>query len=324
MASWVRPLLWLVLLAGAASVGLTQEQRLSLGGRNLDIRYWPEQEDVAFEVRSYGQQALKDLSETLDLPVTGTISVDIVRSADEFDQRAGVKLPPWTLGVALHHRRQVVLKPLHGKDLQRLVTHELTHVLLDMKMGREGLEPPRWVHEGLAQWMEGEMPAAQRDVLGRASVEGSLLTLDNLEQAFSGKRETVDLAYAQSHTLVDFMIHNGPPGALGRFLEILAAEGDERLALRRALGMPLDVIEKRWLAETRKQYLSRGVPLSVELAIFGAMAALFVVAVVVRFRIAREIRERMQEEERLRALFVGIEPDDEFLEGTNDEGPLRE
>ena len=26
MASWVRPLLWLVLLAGAASVGLTQEQ----------------------------------------------------------------------------------------------------------------------------------------------------------------------------------------------------------------------------------------------------------------------------------------------------------
>ena len=151
-----------------------------------------------------------------------------------------------------------------------------------------------------------------------------LLPLDKLEPAFEGRRETVDLAYAESYTLVAYIVEKGPPGALGRLLEVLAETGDPATALTRAMRLPMDVIQRKWLEETRARYLTWGVPLTMELIIIGIMVAAFVVAVVVKFRYARAVRKRMQEEEKLRQLLHGVEPEDEFLEGTNDEWQLRE
>jgi len=317
---WVGPLVLGVL----ASTALASEQRQSLGGPHVEIRYWPNQEDAAYEVRRYAAEALPLLAQVLGLPNDQTVTIEIARSQEEFNRLVGQRMPDWTLGVAFHHQLRVVLKPLRGPDLRRLVIHELTHVMLDRKLGKAGAEAPRWVHEGLAQWMEGDMTPAQKDVLGQAAVEGRLLRLSELNAAFEGKRERVDLAYAQSVTLIQYMQEHGPPGALGKFLEYLAQTGDETLALRWAMAQDPAVVEKRWLEATRAQYLARGVPLSVDLAIFALMALLFVVAVVVRMRIAREIRERMQEEERLRQLFQGVDAPDEYLPDTNDEWNLRD
>lgn len=314
-----------VALVGVAlSVALAQPERERLGGPHLEIRYRPAQEDAAYEVRRYAAEAQPMLAQALDLPNADTVTIDIAGSQEEFRQLAGERLPDWTLGVALHHQMRIVLKPLSGPDLRRLVIHELTHVMLDRKMEKAGTEAPRWVHEGLAQLMEGDMTAAQKDVLGEASVEGRLLRLSELNSAFEGKRERGDLAYAQSVTLIRYMQDHGPPGALGKFLQYLAQTGDENLALRRAMTQDLATVEKQWLMATRKQYLSRGVPLSMEVAIFAVMALLFLVALAVRMRIARQIRERMQEEERLRTLFQGMDAPDEYLPDTNDEWHLRE
>lgn len=309
-------------LALCAAQGEQQQQRV--GGPQLEIRYWPGQEDVAYEARRYAADALPMLAEALELPNNKTVTIDIARSREEFNDLVGERMPDWTLGVAFHHQLRVVLKPVRGPDLRRLVIHELTHVMLDRKLEKAGTEAPRWVHEGLAQWMEGDMTAAQKDVLGQASVEGRLLRLGELSAAFDGKRERVDLAYAQSVTLIRYIQDHGPPGALGKFVQYLAQTGDENLALRRAMAQDVATVEKHWLMETRKQYLSRGVPLSVEVAIFAVMALIFLVAVVVRMRIAREIRERMQEEERLRQLFQGVDAPDEYLPDTNDEWNVKE
>jgi hypothetical protein len=322
-------------LAGAVASAAAQgeDSRKLLGGQNLEIRYWPEHEDTAYEVRQVAEDALKELTGTLDLDLKHvTVRVDIVRTQTELNDLAGVpaaapaaeRLAPWTLGVSLHHANYVILKPLAGKALRRLVVHELTHVALDLKMASHKAEAPRWVHEGLAQWMEGDMPAAQKDILGKAAVEGSLLTRGQLEAAFEGKRDEADLAYAESQALVEYMVEKGPPGALGRFLQFLMDTDDEDLALRRAMRQPLDVVEREWLSYTRAKYLTRGVPLTVDLLILGLMAAVFVVAVVVKLRAAREIRRRLQEEEQLRSLFQGVEPPDKYLEDTDDEWHLRE
>ncbi len=295
------------LLTLALPVAGGPEGRRIMGGKNLEIYYWPEHDEIAFEVREVTETNLKTLTDALGLDLRATIHVEIVRSQREFNQRAGGEFPLWTLGVAGHHQDHIVLKPLRGADLRRLVIHELTHVLLDMKLRPTRGEAPRWLHEGLAQWMEGEMPAAQKDVLGAAAVAGRLLKLSELEQAFAGKRETVDLAYAQSYALVAFMVEQGPPGALGHYLQYLMDTGDPQLALRRAMGLALPVLEARWLQATRRHYLARGVPLTVDLAVLGLMGGLFILMVRLKLGRAREIRERMQEEERLEELLRGIE-----------------
>ena len=308
------PILALVMATSAVA-----ESRRTLGGEHLEVRYWPEHEDIALAVLDGAADDLEILTDHLAARVQRTVLIEIVRSREEFDQRAGSKMPYWTLGVSRHHQNHIVLKPIQGKRLRRLVTHELTHVVLDLKMAETRGEPPRWLHEGLAQWMEGDLPSGRKNVLGKAAVGDDLLSLSELESAFDGDRDTVDLAYAQSYTLVATIIEYGPQGALGHFLQYLMDTGDEHVALRRSVGLPLHVIEERWLRDTRTRYLSRGVPMSVELAILAFMGLLFMVVVVVRFRYARAIRRRMQEEERLEYLLGGIEVDDELFEDADDE-----
>lgn len=285
--------------------------RRTIGATNLEIRYWPQHEHLALLVRETAESDLKVLARYLNLEIDRTILVEIVRNHREFEQRLGRRAYPWVMGVSKHHQNHVILKPLVGDAMRRLVTHELTHVALDMKMRATRGEPPRWLHEGLAQWMEGDIPAGRKDALGRAIVENRLLTLDELEDAFTGDRATVDLAYAQSYTLVAFMLDTGPPGALGRYLHHLMETGDEMLALQRAMGRPLEAVERSWLEQVRVDYVTRGAPLTMELIIFGMMALILIVAVIVRRRMGREIRERMQEEERLEEIMHGVEVDDE-------------
>ncbi|NSW54978.1 MAG: hypothetical protein HPY44_03105 [Armatimonadetes bacterium] len=304
-----RALIWLMLCVGlscAALPALADERRV-IGGKGVQVHYWPEHEEQALLVRSEAEHALPILADTLGLQFSRPVRIDIVRSHREMVELAGSRVPTWTRGLSLHHANHVILKPQTQKQMQRLVMHELTHVALDLKMQASHGEAPRWVHEGLAQWMEGEMPAVQKDILGTAAVEGRLLALDELEDAFRGDRETVDLAYAQSHVLVAYLVEHGPPGAVGNFLEALEESGDERRALRRAAGIPLDALQERWIKEIRTEYAARGVPLSVELLVFGAMGLLFIAAVVVRLRMAREIRERMQSEERFEQLMAQLE-----------------
>jgi len=303
----------LCILTCLGGVALAQDDgRRTIGSRWVTINYWPEHEDIALAVEDQANQSLKMLRRYLDLDIESRILIDVVRSHREFNQRVGTKMPTWTLGVSKHHMNHVILQPVRGKRLNKLVTHELTHVALDMKLKRTRGEPPRWLHEGLAQWMEGEMSPVQKDILGSAAVGDDLLSLDELEAGFKGKRETVDLAYAQSHALVQFMIENGPDGVVGRFLQYLMDTGDDKLALRRAMGMRLDVVEQRWIQEIQTRHVTRGVPLSFELIVFGIMGMLFLIAVMVRRNMAREIRERMQEEERVEQLLGQMEVIGEF------------
>jgi len=290
--------------------GSAADQPLIIAGQNLEIHYWPQHEDLAFEVRELVTTNLRDLSSILGMKVKQTIVINIVRSHNEMNQLVGSKLMPWTMGVSLHRAAHIIIKPLKGKQLARLVIHELTHVLLDMKLAKTQMEAPRWVHEGLAQWMEGDLSATQMNILGRASAEGKLLKFSQLEAAFDGNREKVDLAYAQSYTLVAYIVNKGPQGALGRLLEYLVDTGDGQTAIVWAMRLPIDVVEKRWLLETRTQYISRGVPITVELIITGIMLAVFLIAVAVKMRIARNIRKQMQEEEILRQLFEGYDKED--------------
>jgi len=314
-------LTWLALGAAIACavIPAQADERRVIAGKGVQVHYWPEQEDQALLVRSEAEHALTVLADTLGLRFSRPVRIDIVRSHREMVELAGTKVPTWTRGLSLHHANHVILKPQTEKQMQRLVMHELTHVALDLKMQATRGEAPRWVHEGLAQWMEGEMPAAQKDILGAAAVEGRLLALDELEDAFEGNRETVDLAYAQSHVLVAYLVEHGPPGAVGNFLEALERTGDEKQALRRAAGIPLDVLQQRWIKSMRTEYAARGVPLSVELIVFGAMGLLFIAAVVVRLRMAREIRERMQSEERFEQLMAQLELLEEPQEPDEDE-----
>ena len=121
-------------------------------------------------------------------------------------------------------------------DLEEVVFHELSHIVLHLHLGAEWVRVPAWLDEGLAMYAEGELSSVERRVLDRAIAGDSILSVRSLS-AFPGDAELVSLAYAQSQDLVAFLVEEHPPerfrGLLDRlvdgettFDEALAAEYD--------------------------------------------------------------------------------------------------
>jgi tetratricopeptide (TPR) repeat protein len=105
--------------------------------------------------------------------------------------------------------------------LSRVLKHELTHSFVRQKtLGH----CPQWLHEGLAQWMEGRRSADSARPLLEAYDHQAAPPLKALEGSwadFSGMQ--AGMAYAWSLAAVEYIVSNSGMWGVERLLESLAA-----------------------------------------------------------------------------------------------------
>ncbi len=124
--------------------------------------------------------------------------------------------PEWSGGVYDGRIRVPAAGAAQSPQLfQRVLVHELTHAMI-ANLAPRGI--PAWLHEGLAQYFEGDEPAA---ALRRLRAVGAVIPLRYLEGSFSGlTAEQAMVAYDESLVVVDALLRrrrvdwNGLFGAL--------------------------------------------------------------------------------------------------------------
>jgi hypothetical protein len=316
--AWVLVLACILGMALAPATCLAQLRGLERG--RITAYYEPRDEAFAQEALSAASAALPTLTGALGIRAgeTPRISLIVTRDNAQFDRYADEKMPPWVQGVALSGRR-IVLRTLAPAVMRTTTAHELTHVLLDELAERYGADPPRWLHEGLAKFAADDFSQGDREVLGRAVLEGRLLTLDQLDAAFGGKREAASLAYAQSYTLVRFLHDQRPDGGVQALLQNLGLTHDMSRALLRTYGRTPAELQQDWLAQVSREYLKHGLPFPGELLILLVMGALFLLVHLVNRHRRRVIRARLQEDDRLRRIFGQPYNDDDEPETVDEE-----
>ncbi len=296
----------LTVLVLAAPVPAQEPVRWIVGSEHLRVLYWPQHDDLARLARETGEQALGRLRRLLNAKPAGRIDVYIVRSQAEFEELAGAKQSTWVVGLALLGRRTILLKPVGPQRLPKLLAHELAHIMLDVSMGPAARSIPRWLHEGIAQYAAHQWGRAQARTVARAALGNKLLTLDELDAAFAGKEDQVDLAYAESYTLVSYLASLRPGLGIAPLLDEIKKGRDVRTALGRAYRMPVSEIEQEWLEQTRTGYLSATLPPPSQMIVGGLFLLAFGVALILVRRRSARIRRRMEEEERMRRLMMNV------------------
>ena len=267
-----------------------EDQRSAMGDGRALVRYWPENVDKARLALEAADTAVTSLEGELNMHLERRINIDVARSHHEFQELTGTKHGEWVLGQAFYDRSWIVVKAVGDLNLRQLVAHEICHIMLGQKLQATGVEAPRWLHEGLAKYTAQQWTSDDTQIIGRAAVEGGLIPLAKLDDAFAGKVEQVSLAYAESYTLVQFLVEREGPKGLGNMVEELARTGDINRALVRTYNLPVEKLERLWLESVQRLYAKQGLPVVDELAIFVAMGVLFLIAVVVQRRKARIIR----------------------------------
>jgi len=121
------------------------------------------------------------------------------------------------------HRSRIVLPlPDNDSQLDTLLVHELTHLLmceiiLPGRGGDGGV--PRWVHEGVANYMVGVWPDDDRRLMRELVASGDVPALSQLTG--SGGFANARLNDALGHAAFDYIESRWGPMSIRRFLDAL-------------------------------------------------------------------------------------------------------
>ncbi len=208
--------------------------------------------------RAFGEALFDQANKTLDqieaeagVRVEIPVKIFIYGSYADLRNAIAVGSQEWTGGQAFTEQGVVVIGvPPGDLDYGLAATpHELTHLVIHQATDNPFGDIPRWLDEGLAVYMSGELDAdwrGYRDIVARAAERGELMTLQTLSSTFPADSDQAGLAYAQSGVVVEFIIEHYGKEAMAHLLEIFSEGALYDDALEQALGVDTWGLDNAW------------------------------------------------------------------------------
>jgi hypothetical protein len=139
-------------------------------------------------------------------------------------------------------------------SIDSIIKHELCHLLLHKKIKRKNL--PLWLDEGVAQWVSGglaDIIMNDHRILDTAILSNQYIPLHRIEYQFPRENRLLTLAYAESKSLVEYIVHEfGTKGILD-LLRYLQKDYNIDSAVYESFSISFDEFEKRWYKSLKKQ-----------------------------------------------------------------------
>jgi hypothetical protein len=298
-------LLCLQLVAASATNTLTLQAHLPAGEKittvaaeNFEIECRPQEQKWAADLVKAAAAARRRLNDVTRDALMVRIRMILAPTKQLFLELAGGGAEN-SVAVAMGGQQLVIvnMEQLQSQGFEQvgnILVHELAHVYLDVRCNGP---VPRWLHEGVAQMAAGEITGSGSSLL-LARMFGRLIPLGELEQRFPPGLEREQLAYRESHSVVEFIVNKRHDGSLPAFLESIRGEdGAHDLDL---FWSPVyrEALQAQWRASIGgwREWL---VAIATSGSFWTVIAALTVLAWFVRRRRSKALRREWDEEEKL-------------------------
>ena len=224
-----------------------------LKGDRVDL-YWHD-EDAAFGQTYFdlAQRAAGDLATQFGVIPKNPVTIVLYNSHEELMSVLQEASAEWT-GAVNFGKTGVIAIELGPADwMEKVIPHELTHAMLEQITQPPFGDIPRWLHEGLAMHSEGGMSSEERSALEQAIRDNTLISLRVLNSPFPDQRSRAVLSYAESNSLVEFIIHDYGTDKLGQLISVFAQGAHYDDAMMQVFGVDMDGMEDLWRASIGAQ-----------------------------------------------------------------------
>ena len=236
--------------------------------------------DLAFgqAAADIGYKALNQVSRFIAAPPPSEINIYVY--ANIADLQSGLRLGgrEWVAGHADPALGVVLVTAAPGPeaviDLERDLPHELTHVMVYQVAGPGYDKMPRWLDEGLAVNNELQPRSDLTIALDKAAKADQLLTLRVLCAPFAIESDKAILSYAQSKSVVRYILDRWGPGQMNELLLAYRDGASCEGGVQRVLNVSLAELQADWQndvleASPLTKFLRDTIP---ALAVFGLPA----------------------------------------------------
>jgi len=245
----------------------------SLTEGKVTIYWYNGDSSFAQELMAAAQQALARLAEDTGAELEKPVKLYIYANTQDL-QGAMIFPQEWTGGVAFTRYGTIVIG-IASNNLywgKRAIAHELAHLVIHQMTLNPYIDLPTWLDEGLAMYAEGALEPAFVAYLNMAIAENSLISVRSLSSPFSAYAEESYLSYAQSYSLVEFLISNYGQGKMLELLNTFRQGSSYDGALNKVYDFDMDGLNTLWRDYvTMPAQLTEGVMM--QTALIGALAS---------------------------------------------------
>lgn len=232
------------------------EQRHGIENKDIVVIFDAAPETAAKEVMAIYPAIRAELETLLGWQCRFRPVIVLIKDEDIFQKMAGHDL---FVAFAVSRKNHIVIDcSKMGMDpftLEITLKHELCHLLLHYHIQKADL--PRWLDEGVAQWVCGGiselLTAKKESLLDEAVLTGNYIPFRSLTYRFPMEKRGLILAYNQSRSMVTYITETFGESSLLKILACLKAGDDADTAIQKSLFMSFQALEAKWYESVKKR-----------------------------------------------------------------------
>jgi len=221
---------------------------LELSEGNLTIYYYFGDEASQRSMLSVAQETIERFEQLERTMIDFPVKVWVYRTAADMApavasrRGAGPNNSVRTLGEVGADDTALVSR---DTDFLNIVRHELAHVVTNYATEHHLADLPAWISEGLSSYAQNDLLPSEAAALDLAIRRNAVLPITSLGVAARGSAGDVSIFYAQSGSIVTFMVDVLGEERFGDFLDALAFDTVDG-ALMEVYGFDVLGLENEW------------------------------------------------------------------------------
>lgn len=230
----------------------------SLSEGDVTIYWYQGDQSFASDIMLTAQQALVRLTGDTGAYLKNPVRMYIY--ADAADLQGAMIFPQeWTGGVTFTRYGTIAIgiSPENLDWGRRAIAHELTHLVVHQMTLNPYSGLPTWLEEGLAMYNEGELESNFAFLLQRAIDRDGLISVRSLASPFSTDADEARLSYAQSYSLVEFLVGTYGSDRMLELLNTFSRGSGYDDALEEVYGLDMDGLNELWQDYAGGKYSSK-------------------------------------------------------------------
>ena len=223
----------------------------TLSNDRLELRWYRGGQDFGEALFNQANHTLDLIENEAGVRVEQPLKIFIYGTHSDLMDAIEVGAQEWTGGQAFTEHGVVVINVSpNDLDFGLIATpHELTHIVIHHATDNPYGDLPRWLDEGLAVYMSGELDSSfrgYREMVAAYARRNQLMTLQTLSSSFPADSQQANQAYAQSGLVVEYIIHNYGKDAMAKLLQVFAEGSTYDDALLQTLGVDTWGLDNAW------------------------------------------------------------------------------
>ena len=219
----------------------------SLAADGLTLFWYRGGQSFAQTMLDAADEALQRLSRDTGAYLEQGIRVYIYGSSEDL-LNAMIYPQEWMGGAAFPQYGIVAIgiEPTNVAWGKRVMAHEVAHLATHQMTANPYNDIPTWLEEGLSMYAEGDLAFDFQDALGEAVASDDLISVQTLSSNFPSDYYQALLSYAESYSLVDFLISQYDKERMLRLLTAFQQGTTYDDALVQVYGFTTEELSQLW------------------------------------------------------------------------------